>query len=81
MPRRTLAAHLRRRRGTLVLIALVVLAIAAGAALGIGRGHERPVPEAAVLAAATPATVVRRVDLIDCDPLEDPAPAAPPVPR
>lgn len=81
MPQRTLATRLRRHRGTLVLIALVVLAIAASAALGLGEGHERPVPEAAVLAATTPVPVVQRVDLIDCDPLEDPAPAAPPVPR
>lgn len=81
MPRRTLAARLRRHRATLALIALVVLAIAASAALGIGGGHERPVPEAAELAAAAPATAVQRVDLIDCDPLDDPAPAATPLPR
>lgn len=80
MPRRTLAARLRRHRGTLVLIALVVLAIAASAALGLGEGHERPLP-AAELAAARPASAVQRVDLIDCDPLEDPAAAASPVPR
>ena len=80
MPRRTLAARLRRRRGTLVLIALVVLAIATSAALRLG-GQERPVPEAAELAAVTPAAAVQRVNLIECDPLEDPAPAAAPVSR